>query len=392
MDLSVDFCGHILKNPILIASCDYSYNLSVFEKTVKSGAAGIVLKSISEIETLHDPRIADFLFLNTDMSPRMQGQPFGGFYSKGGALLDKHKFGKLIEDYQQMAEENDVVLIGSVCSSSLANWCDYARYMEDAGLKIIELNLGNPHYAASKAPMGAKIAQEHAVLYEVINTVASVVSAPLIAKISPQVDSISEVVETAKHAGADAVTISHRFQGMLIDVERRAFWSKTPYGYGGPWMLPIVLAYVSKIVETCDVEICGSGGIFNWNHVLQYIFAGASVVQIATALYLHGPSIIRKIIQGLNDYGRQNGINQLSSLHGCAQGQTSLYESREFKSPPVPTDASVCKACESKPCLDACVFEAIHVNEDGVIEVADSCPACGLCLQFCPLPGALIRP
>ena len=103
-----------------------------------------------------------------------------------------------------------------------------------------------------------------------------------------EVASISDVAQTAKRAGADAVTISHRFQGMLVDVERRAFWSKTPYGYGGPWMLPIALAYVSKIVETCDVEICGSGGIFNWNHVLQYIFAGASVVQTATALYLLG--------------------------------------------------------------------------------------------------------
>ena len=234
--------------------------------------------------------------------------------------------------------------------------------------------------------------QYHAVLYEVINTVASLVSAPLIVKISPQVDSISEVVQTAKHAGADAVTISHRFQGMLIDVERRASWSKTPYGYGGPWMLPIVLAYVSKIVETSDVEICGSGGIFTWNHVLQYIFAGASVVQLATALYLHGPSLIRKIIQGLNDYGRQNGINQLSSLRGCALGKTALYESQEFRSPPVPTDASVCKACESKPCLDACVFEAINANEEGAIEVEDICTACGLCLQFCPFPGALIRP
>jgi dihydroorotate dehydrogenase subfamily 1 len=389
MRLQVEFCGISLKNPLIAGSCDFSRSLPQFRKTVQSGVGGIVMKSVTDVEALQDPKITRFLCLNPEMEPWKAGEKVGAFYSRGGAMLSLEAWKRIVDGQMRMADEQGVLLIGSICATSLENWRQIAKIMEAAGLRAIELNLGNPHYAASAKPMGAGILQKGGALAEVIEAVTRSVSIPVIAKLTPQVSDIVETACIAAQAGAAAVTISHRFQGMIIDIRKGEPLSSSLYGYGGPWMVPIAVGYVAKVAKETRIPICGSGGIENAGAVLQFLMAGAGAVQITTAVMLRGLRLIPSILNDLRSFCDRNGKTELKNWIGTALGKTGPYDRLSAQARVRVNNISLCRKCADRPCIDACYFDAIRTVETGVIEITEDCTACGLCLQICPYPGAL---
>jgi len=198
-------------------------------------------------------------------------------------MLSEEEWAKGADEAVSLAKSHGVLMIGSICASTLETWKGMAQRMQEKGVGMIELNLGNPHYTAAPGLIGARISQAEDLLGEVIQTVTEAVTIPVIAKLSPQVSNIVHLAELAKRSGASAVTLSHRFQGLLIDVEKKEPLGSIPFGYGGPWMLPIAIGYVAKVSQEVGIPICGSGGIFGGKDVLQFLMAGATTIQITTA-------------------------------------------------------------------------------------------------------------
>jgi len=219
MKLETTFCGVTLKNPLIAGSCDNSRSFEQLIKIVESGIGGVVLKSLTDVVPLQNRNIARFLSLNAEGTPWKPGDTKGGFFSRGGSMLSQKDWEQNLCEIRPLAADHDVVLIGNICAARLENWKTYARIVEDSGLPLIELNLGNPHYGSVDEPIGARIAQMEDLLYNIIDSVSQVVSIPVIAKLSPQVSDIIRLTETCKNAGAAAVTISHRFQGFLVDID-----------------------------------------------------------------------------------------------------------------------------------------------------------------------------
>ena len=389
MDLSVDFCGIRLKNPLIAGSCDYSRSISRFQKVVESGVAAIVMKSLTNVESLQNPKIAKFLCLNDTFTPWKYGEPVGGFYSRGGAMLSQPEWNELAAEAPALARKNNVLLIGSICASGLAIWRRMAKKMEDTGLQAIELNLGNPHFAVGSNTMDARIDQAK-ILSEIIESVTQTVSVPVIAKISPQADSMVQLVRAVEQAGASAVTLSHRFQGLMIDIEKKEPLSSALFGYGGPWMLPLVLGHVSKVAGEVQIPVCGSGGIWNWRNVLQVVMAGATTVQMTTAFLLQGFDTVSTMLDKLMEFCRSNGYANWEELVGCALGKKGHYDRFTDTARVRIKDPSLCRQCNAKPCIEACLFDAIKVIQDGSIEISENCTACGFCLQMCPYSDALV--
>jgi NAD-dependent dihydropyrimidine dehydrogenase PreA subunit len=238
--------------------------------------------------------------------------------------------------------------------------------------------------------MGARITQSEEILAEVVETVVRTVSIPVIAKLSPQVSHIVRVARIAQKAGASAVTVSHRFQGLMVDIEKQEFLSSTLFGYGGPWMLPIVLGYVAKISREVPIAICGSVGVSKWSDVLQLMMGGATTVQMTTALMLKGMKIVPEILRNIERYCVRHGLNEWDGLIGCALKKEGTLDKIAEDARAGIQDRSFCLKCLNKPCVGACYFDAIALNPDQSVEIsADHCTACGLCIQVCPYPGAV---
>ena len=390
MDLSISFCGLSLKNPLIAGSCDYTRSIAQFRRVVDSGVAAISMKSVTDVESLQRASITKFLCLNEEGELWKHGQSIGGFYSRGGAMLSEREWKKIAKEELTIADEKGVLLIGNICASTLESWIHLARVMEETGLKILELNLGNPHYAASQKPMGARIAQSEEILAEVVEAVAKTVSIPIIAKVSPQVNDIVQVARIAQKAGASAVTISHRFQGLIVDIHQQAFLSSALFGYGGSWMLPIALGYVAKVSRALSIAICGSGGVSKWSDILQLMMAGATTVQVTTALMLKGMGLVPEMLKRMELFCIEHGFHHWNEVIGSALTKEGTLDRIPEDAHASIQDRSFCLKCLNKPCIGACYFDAIELKEDQAVEIsAKECTACGLCIQTCPFPGAL---
>jgi Na+-translocating ferredoxin:NAD+ oxidoreductase RNF subunit RnfB len=176
----------------------------------------------------------------------------------------------------------------------------------------------------------------------------------------------------------------------MIDIEKQESLSSTLFGYGGHWMLPIALGYVAKVSREVPITICGSGGVSKWGDVLQMMMAGATTVQMTTALMLRGTNIIPEMLENIKTFCHQHGIKKLDELIGAALKKEGTFDRPNEDAHAAIQRKSFCLTCPNKPCIDGCYFDAIRLKEDQSVEIsADHCTACGLCAQMCPFSGAL---
>jgi dihydropyrimidine dehydrogenase (NAD+) subunit PreA len=388
-NLEVDFCGHKLRNPLIAGSCDFGRSTPQFARVVASGVGGVVMKSLTDAPPLQGQNFTEYLCLNPNQLPWKQGQPVGGFFSRGGGMLSETDWLAIVDDQLRLSLEHDVLLIGNICASIFENWAHMARMMVEKGITCLELNFGNPHFIASQKPMGAEISQAKDILVEIIKSVRSEVNVPILVKLSPQVSDMVGIVKASLHAGAEAVTVSHRFQGLIIDVETQTPLTSSWGGYGGSWQVPISMAYVARVAQATKAVICGSAGVSSANDVLQFIMSGAAAVQLTTALIVKGFGLVHEIIADLQAFCQRHKINRLEDMRGAALGAITEYAKLPQRPPVTLLNESACELCSAKPCYSSCYFDAISIGAKGAPEIIDICTGCGFCLQMCPIEGTL---
>ena len=144
---------------------------------------------------------------------------------------------------------------------------------------------------------------------------SEVFSKPLIVKLSPNVTDIAELARAAVSGGADALSCINTLVGMKVDVHRRQ--PVIPRGTGGlsgPAIRPVGVAAVWKAAKAVGVPIIGLGGIASANDALEYLLAGASAVQVGTALFSE-PDIPARVLAGIRDYLVREGFTKIADLH-----------------------------------------------------------------------------
>lgn len=392
MALTIKFHDIALKNPIMAGSCDYSRDSVGFSKIAASGVSAVVLKSVTNVKPLQNPYITKINCLDTAGMPWRKGENFGALYSRGGAMLSIEEWLREIDEIVAASEKHGVVPIGSICASEVQAWEEYSAIMVSKGLRILELNLGNPHFRAVDRLKTAGETSYLDPVKQIIRSVTAAVPVPVMVKVSPQMGRMLDIVQAAEECGASGVTLSHRFQGLIIDVGTGEPLSSSLFGYGGPWMAPITVGHVFSVSESCHIPICASGGIFRVEDFLQALMAGASLVQLTTAMMIEGTGVVAKMLAGLERHLEENRMADVGELIGFAQGKAGLYDRVDGAEVPKVMDTSRCPHCPDKPCLASCFYQAISVNEKGIPEIDDNCIGCELCLQMCPFPGVLSMP
>lgn len=140
---------------------------------------------------------------------------------------------------------------------------------------------------------------------------------PLLVKLSPNVPDIDSFALICEENGADGLSAINTFPGMLIDVEkRRPVIGNVSGGVSGPSILPMGVYLTYQASQACSIPIIGIGGICSASDALQYILAGASLVQIGTALFVD-PQAPVEVNEGLRAYLARHRIQRLSDLVGA---------------------------------------------------------------------------
>jgi dihydroorotate dehydrogenase (NAD+) catalytic subunit len=297
--LSTSLAGLELKNPTILASGVLGYSTESLNRVAKGGAGAVVTKSIGT-----EPRVG---YPNPTIVQAQAGLINAmGLPNPGiDVYTEEIKFSKTILR---------VPLIVSVFGYSAEDYASVAKKAADAGADAIELNVSCPHVKQT----GAEIGQSPKFLSEVVEKTKAAINKPLIVKLSPNVADITVLAQAAIEAGATILTAVNTLKAMAIDTETQLpILANRKGGLSGPAMKPVALRCVYDLAEAFEVPIIGCGGVSDWHDAVEFFLAGASAVQIGTAVAAD-VEVFEAITRGIEVYLRKKHYRSVSDIVGLA--------------------------------------------------------------------------
>lgn len=298
--LNVSLAGLRLSNPTMLASGILGYSAQTLEEIEKGGAGAVVSKSVGL-----KPR-------KGYANPTVVQASCGLINAMG---LPNPGIDEFVNEIRETKVALDVPLIVSVYGYSAEEYAAIAGKAAAAGADAVELNVSCPHVKET----GSEISQNSRTLAEVVREAKASVDKPVFVKLSPNVTSLTDIAESAAKAGADGLTIINTVKAMAIDVETAMpVLGNKVGGLSGPAIKPIALRCVYEVHERVKVPIIGCGGVANWRDALEFLLAGASAVQIGTAVSLKGPNVFRAVARGIDKYLKKNGFEGVEEIVGLS--------------------------------------------------------------------------
>lgn len=305
LDLSVQLApnnkrGLLLQNPVIAASGTIGYG-------------------IEYVQVIDIQRLGAVICKGTTLNPR-PGNPQPRLVETASGLLnsiglDNIGIKALIEEEAPIWSKWRVPVIVNIAGETREEYAELARLLEGVkGISGIEVNISCPNIEAGGMEFGVS-AEAAAAVTAMVKKEATL---PLIVKLAPGVPDIIEVAQAVAQAGADAVSLINTIRGMAIDIKKRkpalgGLWG----GLSGPAIKPIALYQVYKVAQEVKLPIIGCGGISSAADALEFILAGASAIQVGTAV-LSNPRAPIDILEGLEQFMEREGIDSLRELIGAA--------------------------------------------------------------------------
>ncbi|MDR2967269.1 MAG: dihydroorotate dehydrogenase [Methanobacteriaceae archaeon] len=300
--LKTELCGIKFENPLILAAGIMGSTASSLNWILDSGAGGVVTKSFSQESNqgYKNPTIAE-----------VEGGIINAIgLSSPGLELFKEEL-KLIK---RKGENSTRIAIASIYGSNPEEFSYLSKKIEGL-VDMIELNVSCPH---AMEGCGAAIGQDPHLTEKIVKTVSKSSSVPIIAKLTPNVTDINEIAIAAERGGADAITLINSLgPGMKISIETGVpILSNKFGGMSGPAIKPIALRCVWDVYEACNIPIIGVGGIINYKDVVEFLYAGASAIQIGTGIMYEGIEIFSKITTYLKKFMIKNDFNSIDEMTG----------------------------------------------------------------------------
>lgn len=206
----------------------------------------------------------------------------------------------------------NTVVVANLGGGTLEDYVEGIKLLNDSEVDMIELNISCPNVKSGGMAFGIK----SSTAYEVVSSVKKYCSKPLIVKLSPNAENIVDMAVKCCDAGADALSLVNTFKAMAIDIrKRKPVFNNITAGLSGPAIKPIALRMVYEVSKAVDVPVIGLGGVSSWQDAVEFIMAGASLIQVGTANFAN-PLISLEIINGLEDYMKDENIKDLSEIRG----------------------------------------------------------------------------
>jgi len=298
--LGVEIGGLALKNPVLTASGCFGYGLEYDDFYDVAELGGICTKGLS----LH-PRAGN-------PPERICETPAGMLNAIGLANVGGEAF---CRDKLPILRERGVTVVANIFASSIADFVAITeRLNRETGVAAIELNVSCPNVSEG----GIEFGKDARMCGEVTRAVRSVTKLPVWVKMSPEAGNIVAVARACEEAGADAITAINTIRGMSIDVEQKKLrLANRTGGFSGPALRPIALRIVWEIAGAVSIPVIAIGGVSTTRDALEFLFAGATAVQVGTANFAD-PSAAKRVVDGLRAHCETRNVT-VKSLIGSAR-------------------------------------------------------------------------
>lgn len=296
-DLSVKIAGVEFKNPVIPASGSFGYGREFERFYPLSNLGGISVKGTTGTKR------------PGNLTPRIAETPSGMLNSVG---LQNPGIDHFIKIELPNLKTKDTVIIANIAGSTVEECVEIAQKLEKTDVDMIELNISCPNVKEGGVAFG--VSCEGAA--GITEKVRAATTKPLIVKLSPNVTDITSIAKSVEAAGADAISLINTVLGMRIDIKtRKPVLHNNVGGLSGPAIFPIAVRMVWQVSNAVKIPVIGMGGISTWEDAVEMMLAGASAVQVGTALFSNVYAPL-EIVEGLNKYLDDNNIKNITDIIG----------------------------------------------------------------------------
>lgn len=393
-NLNVEITGIRSPNPFWLASAPPTNSGYQVQRAFEAGWGGVVWKTLGDPILNVTSRFAALSY---------SGRRMAGF-NNIELITDRPLDVNLKEITETKKKFPDRAIIASVMvEPKREKWHEIVKRVEDAGVDGLELNFGCPHGMAERG-MGAASGQVPQLVEQQTYWVKEAAKTPVIVKLTPNITDITATAFAAVQGGSDAVSMINTINSLMgVDLDT---WQTVPHvaglgthgGYCGPAVKPIALSMVAECARDPDipVPISGIGGIATWKDAAEFMLMGASNVQVCTAVMHHGFSIVEDMIDGLNHYLDEKGLQSASDLIGKSVPKYKNWGELDLNYRTVARiNEEHCIHCNKCyiACEDTahqCIDRLVDTSGKSILRVREEdCVGCNLCSLVCPSDGAI---
>ncbi len=296
-NLETSAMGLKFKNPILAASGSFAFGEEFSQIYDISILGGICSKGLTSA-----PR-------SGNEGVRLWETPMGLMNSIG---LENPGIDKFISDELPRMKKYNTVVFANLGGHCEEDYFEGIYKLNDTNVDGVELNISCPNIKSGGMAFGVK----SSVAYEIVSKIRKICKKPLMVKLSPNAENISDMAAACEAAGADAISLINTIQAMAVDIKnKKAVFDNVYAGLSGPCVKPVALRMVHEAAKMVKIPICGLGGIIKAHDVIEFIMAGAGLVQIGTANFIK-PDIALDIINDLEEFLDNENIKSLDEIRG----------------------------------------------------------------------------
>lgn len=296
-NLNVDFGRVKFKNPVIMASGTFGFGREYGEVYDIEKLGGICTKGL----TLKSRKGNDGV--------RVWETSNGIMNSVGLENPGVENFIKKELPYLRKLDTKVIVNIGG---STLQDYVEAVSLISKEDVDMIELNISCPNVKCG----GMAFGMEEKSASRIVKAIRSVTNLPLVIKLSPNAYDIVKVAKACENEGADGISLVNTFKGMAIDIsKRRNVFNNTYAGLSGPAIKPIALRMVHEVCKNVTIPVMGMGGIMDYTDAIEFIMAGASIIQIGMASFVN-KKVGLDIIDGIKEFMEREGIKDINEIRG----------------------------------------------------------------------------
>jgi dihydroorotate dehydrogenase (fumarate) len=300
MDLSVNYLGFKLKNPIIIGSSGLTNSLDKIIKLEQNNASAIVLKSLFEEQ------------ICAEFDRKSQTNEYQ--YTEAFDYLNSYNQNHSVDEYLQLIEDAkkavDIPIIASINCVSDSNWISFAKKIEAAGADALELNI-------AILPSDSKFSSEQneEIYFKILEKVHRAIAIPIAIKISSYSSGLAKFVQKLDWSQyVKGIVMFNRFYCPDIDINNMKIVPSAVFSTEEE--ITTSLRWVALLADKTICDIVASTGIHTGEGVIKQLLAGADAVQIVSAIYKHGPEYIKAILEEITTWMKENNFNSIDDFKG----------------------------------------------------------------------------
>lgn len=388
-DLTTNYAGLKLKNPLLAASATETKDAKTMKKCIDAGFGGVVVKScygntIAVARKWHNPRFQLLNWHSKGTDPLKAPDGFILYSVEQGSQFNYDEWADDVNRAKDIIGDEGAV-IGSIMAGAMRDWPELCEVVNKTNMDALELDLSCPHMKETHKDSGVELGADPKHAAEITKLVIEKVNVPVIPKLTPQTANLILVARELEKAGASAITCHNRMMALDIDIETASPSVWPSYGgWGGPWMMPYNLAWLTKLYPELKIPLSSTSGVWKWQDVIAAIMAGATTVQSCTAILVKGFDVVKEWLDNMNTWMDDKGYKSLDEIRGAVHENLVSGAEMPRRQPGVHAVVNKEKCIGCQWCEKICLYEAIAVKDEKAEVDVGKCDSCGMCSQICP--------